>query len=234
MASISRLSFGLPGTIAGPVSPPFKAAARESSRNPPFGLGDGSAVALKASSRQNRPHLLLEEFNRRVVQGQERATAHSAEQDRKDNHGRGSLPAKNRRRHNASSLSGRSESIKQRHARALPAGGARAGAEIARARRRAGPWPVPGRNRHPVIHADRAGRLVQNPAAGEYHAIDVSLALVGHLGRENPFVAAPQNLPGVFKIEQGQAQPIQAAAGACAARRDTAAASLPASQAAAG
>src|SRR5260370_6219900 len=44
-----------------------------------------------------------------------------------------------------------------------------------------------------VVNTDRAGGLVENPAAGKHHAVDVSLSLVRHLGGEDPFVAAAQD-----------------------------------------
>jgi hypothetical protein len=48
-----------------------------------------------------------------------------------------------------------------------------------------------------VVHANHAGRLIQNPATGEDDAVDVPLALVIHLRCENPFVTAAHDPAGV-------------------------------------
>ena len=85
-----------------------------------------------------------------------------------------------------------------------------------------------------VVDADRAARLVQNPAAGKHDAVDVALALVGHLGREDPFVAAPQDAAGIFQIEQAPVPGDTDTRRRCSARRGRGSASPRAFPAAAG
>ena len=58
MASTSELSFGLPGTITGPLSPPARADSRRSSRSVALLLF--GAVALVAVLGQDRPDFFLE------------------------------------------------------------------------------------------------------------------------------------------------------------------------------
>jgi len=54
-----------------------------------------------------------------------------------------------------------------------------------------------------VINADDATRLIQNPAAGEHHAVDIALALVGQFRCEDPLVAAAKDPAGVLQVQQG-------------------------------
>ena len=61
IAWISRLSPALPGTTAGPVSPPWSIAARESSRSPPAELLRLGRVAAVAFRLQHRLDLLAKE-----------------------------------------------------------------------------------------------------------------------------------------------------------------------------
>jgi len=59
MYSTSKLSSGLPGTIAGPLSPPASASRRRSARNLPWAC---SLVAIQAMSFEHRRHRLAEQL----------------------------------------------------------------------------------------------------------------------------------------------------------------------------
>src|SRR5688572_29712514 len=74
MASIKRLSFGLPGTIAGPVSPPAIIAARESARKPPL----GSLVLLLWHSEQRFTRIGRTSFSKNSISSEENSPADSS------------------------------------------------------------------------------------------------------------------------------------------------------------